>query len=73
MQSLLTLNEVATMLNVHRSTVAEMCRKGLITHRRIGVGRGVYRFKQTDVDLYLNPEVQPLHPQLPEPVESLLD
>jgi len=68
---LLTLNEVAETLSVHRSTVAEMCRKGLLKHRRVGVGRGVYRFKPSDVDQYLSE--QSVRPSAPMPMASLGD
>ena len=49
----MTVNQAAAKREVEASTIYDLCRHGLLGHARIGVGRGVIRISQADIDDYL--------------------
>lgn len=49
----MTVCEAATLLEVRASTVYALCSAGLLSHRRVGTGRGVIRIDRADLDDYL--------------------
>jgi excisionase family DNA binding protein len=53
MSCYLTVKQVATMLNVGPATVYDMCRAGVLPHKRFGCGRGVIRITQAALDRYI--------------------
>ena len=50
--AMLTISEVAHLLNVHINTVRRWSNQGLLKSYRIG-SRGDRRFKKTDIDKFL--------------------
>jgi len=61
---LLSVQEAAELLSVSPTTVYGLCRRKLIRHVRIGLGRGSVRIEEQDLEDYLrgravNPEEPP--------------
>ncbi len=52
MNKLLTLQEIAAILNVHENTVRRLVANGQLQAIKIS-SRGDLRFRQTDLDAYL--------------------
>jgi excisionase family DNA binding protein len=51
--SKLTANEVGELLGVHSRTVRRMAHAGVLQHLRVGTGRGILRFRASDVLKFL--------------------
>lgn len=48
----MTVAEAAKQLEVSPRTVYQLCAEGLLSHIRIGVGRGAIRIGQDDIDAF---------------------
>jgi excisionase family DNA binding protein len=53
MQNLLTIREVASRLNVSRSTVYNAIDTGVLPHHRFGRGRGTIRVSEEQLEQFL--------------------
>lgn len=53
MLKLLTVAEVAQLLRLSPATIYALVRRGQLTACRIGVGRGVIRIEENELDRYL--------------------
>ncbi len=53
MENMLTVSEVAALLHIHVNTVRRWNNQGIIKSYRIGP-RGVRRFRQQDINAFLN-------------------
>ncbi len=53
MEKMLTVEDVADLLNISKSLVYDLADKGRISSYRPGNGRGCLRFKPEDVQAYL--------------------
>ena len=67
---MLRVKQVAEKLGISVALVYELTAKGKLTSYRIGLGRGAIRFKDEDVQVYLETcrvegeRVQPVRPRL---------
>ena len=50
MSNYLTVKQVAEMLAIAPGTVYDMCRDGILPHRRFGCGRGTIRITRSALD-----------------------
>jgi excisionase family DNA binding protein len=50
----MTVREVAEKLQVAKTTVYDLCAKGLLAHHRVGIGRGTIRIVESDLQAYLD-------------------
>jgi excisionase family DNA binding protein len=48
----MTVREAAGQLEITPSGIYALCSRGLLGHMRIGVGRGVIRIEQSDIDSF---------------------
>jgi excisionase family DNA binding protein len=51
--NMLTVNEVAERLGCSKSLVYALCEKGILAHVRLGLGRGVIRISEGQLDEFL--------------------
>jgi excisionase family DNA binding protein len=51
----MTVQEAAWFLDVSTKTVYELCSRRLLSHTRVGTGRGMIRISREDLDAYLAP------------------
>jgi len=49
----LTVKQAAERLGVSAATVYQLCAAKLLAHSRVGLGRGVIRITEADIDRYL--------------------
>ncbi|HWB13417.1 MAG TPA: helix-turn-helix domain-containing protein [Gemmataceae bacterium] len=50
---LLTAKQAAARLNVSTTTIYALCNSGRLPHYRFGVGRGTLRFRQDDLEVFV--------------------
>lgn len=53
MADYLTVKQAAELLTVSPTTVYDLCREGLLSHVRIGCGRGTIRITRAALDRYV--------------------
>ena len=54
---LLTVSEVADLLNVHANTVRRWANHGLLPCYRLGTAKGDRRFRQEDVEAFVHKDM----------------
>ena len=75
---LLTVRDVAELLQLSESSVYTMASAGVLPHLRVGNGRGTIRFRQEDIGQFLdscqagNVSQQPKQPPPTRPVHQPL-
>lgn len=66
--TVLTVKEAAEKLGVAPATVYSLCGSRRLKHQRIGLGRGVIRIREEDLERYLvGATVEPDEPTAPPP------
>ncbi len=49
---MLTVKQAAERMNCSPATIYQLCAAKLLPHSRVGLGRGVIRIAETDIDVY---------------------
>lgn len=68
-----TVKQAAEKLGVASATIYSLCNCRRLKHQRIGLGRGVIRIRQEDLERYMNgATVEPEEPTAPPPPRTKL-
>src|SRR5262245_14304821 len=67
-----TVLEAADKMKVSSSTVYALCRANRLTHTRVGVGRGVIRISDEDIEAYLAGNTTAARNEASKPVQPAL-